>query len=1031
MSRTASDEARRWSVEFGSSAADAGRLITNALAVTEVISTLVGGNEIQWLSSGRGGHGTELLEPSAVEASLSGSFRFVELSASEPGLRPPQLGALHAILAHRSTESAWPATIVMPTGTGKTETMLSVYCHSPCRTLIVVPSDALRTQTAMKFATLGLLPEVGAVAGEFRCPSVLLLRSALGTAAEVDASVGQANVVVATAQVLSGCDASATARLVQLCDRLFVDEAHHVAARTWRDIAAAFDGKEVVQFTATPYREDGRHVEGSIVYAYPLRLAQQHDLFARINYHSVVDLTDPDRALAKAAVEHLRRDLDLGLDHRLMARVSSVSRARAVIEIYEELASDLGPVRLDTGVADAVRAKRRAALIAGDSKIVVCVNMLGEGFDLPQLKVAAIHDPQRSLAVTLQFIGRFTRTGGGELGEASAFVPLQTSGIDPRLRRLYGEDADWNEVIQDVTEHAVGYEKQRSDFERRFSSLPREVAIRSIHPKMSTVTYRATSPMGWDPDRIYDLFEGRLLTRKLGINDVDKVLWWVSEEAIPVRWGDFSSFSELVHHLYVVHVDSCNGFLYVNSTNNDSLHEEIAEAVGGPSTYLVRGESVYRILSRVERRVPTNVGLLDAVSRTRRFSMHVGQDVLAAWRGEGGTKMKTNIFAHGYSDHRSVSFGASRKGRVWSHREANDIHDWVAWARQVGPVITDESIDLESVMSGFLLPEPATERPPYVPLAIEWPYELVATISEKRRLTYDGHEFALLDTELRLSDHSASGPLRFEVVTPDWSLEYEYVFDEEEPPRIVPVDQDGRVETPRGIANLGSFLTQHGLLVTFEDEIVLVEQGFMLRPSRERRLFPTDAIEVFDWHGINIKRESQGPDRDPTSIQHRTIEALAAEADWDVVLDDDGTGELADIVLLRREGEDLHLLLAHCKYSSKSVPGARIDDLYDVCGQAMKMNRAKSVPELLARRLLRRETNRQANGTTGLIVGDLDTLASIVREARYRRLRSSVAIVQPGMSRTKVTDDMRALLGGTERFLEDTFGMRLRVVASA
>ena len=393
--------------------------------------------------------------------------------------------------------------------------------------------------------------------------------------------------------------------------------------------------------------------------------------------------------------------------------------------------------------------------------------------------------------------------------------------------------------------------------------------------------------------------------------------------------------------------------------------------------------------------------------------------------------MKTNIFAHGYTDHRSVSFGASRKGRVWSHQEANDIHDWVAWARQIGPVITDESIDLESVMSGFLLPEPATERPPHVPLAIEWPYELIATISETRRLSYDGQDFALLDTELLLSNHSASGPLRFEVVTPAWSLEYEYVFDEEEPPRIVPVVQDGRVETPRGVVSLGSFLTQHGLLVTFEDEIVLVEQGFMLRPSRERRLFPTDAIEVFDWHGINIKRESQGPDRDPTSIQHRAIEAFAAEADWEVVLDDDGTGELADIALLRRDGEDLHLLLAHCKYSSKPEPGARIDDLYDVCGQAMKMNRAKSVPELLARRLLRRESKRQADGTTGLIVGDLETLTSIVREARYRRLRSSVAIVQPGMSMTKVTDDMRALLGGTERFLEDTFGMKVRVIANA
>jgi hypothetical protein len=94
------------------------------------------------------------------------------------------------------------------------------------------------------------------------------------------------------------------------------------------------------------------------------------------------------------------------------------------------------------------------------------------------------------------------------------------------------------------------------------------------------------------------------------------------------------------------------------------------------------------------------------------------------------------------------------------------------------------------------------------------------------------------------------------------------------------------------------------------------------------------------------------------------------------------------------------------------------------------MNRAKSFPELLTRRLLRRERNRQTNGTTGLVVGTLDTLATIVREARYRKLHATVVIVQPGMSKTAISEDMRALLGGTDRFLADTYGMKLRVIGS-
>ncbi|RZK75084.1 MAG: DEAD/DEAH box helicase [Rhodococcus sp. (in: high G+C Gram-positive bacteria)] len=998
--------------------------------MTAIENSDIDGNELWWLSEGRGAHAGVPQDGEAVAASLAGRFRFVEESATKAGLRRPQLGALHAILAHRSTEELEPITVVMPTGTGKTETMLAAYCHSPDRTLVVVPSDALRTQIAEKFVTLGMLPHVQAVVGDFVCPAVLVLKSGIQTVDQVQRLLACANVVVATAQALNACSQEVRSCIAKSCQRLFVDEAHHLGARTWREVVDLFGGREIVQFTATPYREDGRHLGGHIAYAYPLRLAQAHGYFARINYRSVIDLADPDRAVATAAIEQLRADIDSGLDHLLMARVRSVERAKEIIKLYEEIGPEFAPIRIDTGMAESTRRKHIDKLLNRESQIVVCVNMLGEGFDLPSLKIAAIHDPQKSLAVTLQFVGRFTRVGDESLGEASAFVPLQVAGVDERLRKLYGEDADWNEVIRDLTEHGVGQEQDRTDFELAFGSVPCEVAMRSIHPKMSTVTYQSTKSLTWNPERIYDLFEDRLLTTRLGINNKDRVVWWVSREATPVRWGDFASFNELVHHLHVVHVDDAGGFLYINSSNNDSMHEDIAKAIGGDDVALVKGETVYRILSKVKRRVPTNVGLLDSVSRSRRFSMHVGQDVLHAWRGEGGTKMKTNIFAHGFSESRAVSFGASRKGRVWSHEQARDIHDWVRWTRQVGPTVTDTSISLESVMSGFLLPEPARERPPYVPLSIEWPHQLVATFSDRKKVSYNEESFSLLDTELSITNHTADQPLRFELRTPSWALEYEFEFHDDGPPRIHPVSNDGQIVTPSGTGSLTAFLTAHGLLVTFEDELILVEQGFLLRPDRERRLFPIEAIETIDWSGIDIKRESQGVARDPATIQYRAIQALSAEAEWEVVLDDDGAGELADIVLLRRIGDVLEVLLAHCKYSSGDKPGARIDDLYDVCGQSMKMNRAKSMPEMLAKRLLRREQKRQAGGKNGLISGDIATLAAIVREAHYRALNVTVAIVQPGMSKSRASEDMRALLGAADRFLVETHGMSLRVIAS-
>ena len=87
--------------------------------MTNVSRRRVAQNEVWWLAEGPGAHGVEPRSPEEVSASLRGRFAFVEETTDKPGLRSPQLGALHAILAHRSMETNEPITIVMPTGTGK------------------------------------------------------------------------------------------------------------------------------------------------------------------------------------------------------------------------------------------------------------------------------------------------------------------------------------------------------------------------------------------------------------------------------------------------------------------------------------------------------------------------------------------------------------------------------------------------------------------------------------------------------------------------------------------------------------------------------------------------------------------------------------------------------------------------------------------------------------------------------------------------------------------------------------------------
>ena len=57
---------------------------------------------------------------------------------------------------------------------------------------------------------------------------------------------------------------------------------------------------------------------------YPLKTAQQDGYFKPISFEPVfeIDDEDGDKAIAKAAVDRLKKDLKAGLNHLVMARCS-------------------------------------------------------------------------------------------------------------------------------------------------------------------------------------------------------------------------------------------------------------------------------------------------------------------------------------------------------------------------------------------------------------------------------------------------------------------------------------------------------------------------------------------------------------------------------------------------------------------------------------------------------------------------------------------------------------------------------------
>ena len=143
------------------------------------------------------------MDPSDVVATLPATATLRIQDDGAPGLRRPQYGAVHSLLGYWTTDPKLPATVVMPTGTGKTDAVVTaLVAQRVPRLLVIVPSDALRDQFTQKLETLGVLPELGLVNDAVARPVVGRLFGRLEDEGDASALARACNVVVSTPRAL-------------------------------------------------------------------------------------------------------------------------------------------------------------------------------------------------------------------------------------------------------------------------------------------------------------------------------------------------------------------------------------------------------------------------------------------------------------------------------------------------------------------------------------------------------------------------------------------------------------------------------------------------------------------------------------------------------------------------------------------------------------------------------------------------------------------------------------------------------------
>ena len=164
-------------------------------------------------------------------------------------------------------------------------------------------------------------------------------------------------------------------------------------------------------------------------------------------------------------------------DHILMARCGTIAKADAVFELYKPYERHQ-PVLIHSRMKASEREAAKQKVKESTLQIHWCVDMFGEGFDLPNLKIAAFHDIRKGLAITLQFAGRFTRTHrDNNLGNATFIANTGEVAVREALKDLYKQNSDWSHLLPMLSQSAIQSEQDLAELLRAFPTASAQLSL--------------------------------------------------------------------------------------------------------------------------------------------------------------------------------------------------------------------------------------------------------------------------------------------------------------------------------------------------------------------------------------------------------------------------------------------------------------------------------------------------------------------------------------------------------------------------
>lgn len=909
-------------------------------------------------------------------------------SEESPGLRNAQLGAIHAIASFQTLHKKSAGIVVMPTGSGKTAVlMMTPYITQAVKVLIVTPSTMVRGQIFEEFAGLITLRKSRVFEDTVTTPVVYELKCLY--AEELQANIENADVIVASPQCALSLSEST---INEQFDLVLIDEAHHVPAVTWQQILLNMKFANRILFTATPFRMDRKDISGEIIYTYPLSMAYRDGIFGEIQYIPIEAAPEKDKLIAKEAERILLNDRQKGLEHYLMVRTDTKENAKRLEDLYGEETS-LHLKRIDSSMS--YRTIKLCIKELKEKKIdgIICVDMLGEGFDFPNLKIAAVHAPHKSLASALQFIGRFARTNAENIGVAK-FIAMNDDELVIENYKLYVSDAIWQEIIIDMSERKIHREEAiKKNIEKyvRSDGTPIDDEAISLHALRPNCHAKIFYISGFNINSSFpDMYRIDNVYRNLGDNTVIGIC---AHRERPI-WSETDQVLDIQNLLYIVHYQTETSLLFIYSQlKNDADYESIAKAFTTDFEKVPRNE-IHRVLGELHEFEMFNTGMQNRFAENgESYRIYAGSNVADSIDPVTGKMYAAgHVFCKAISAETPITIGYSSGSKIWSSSYLT-IPEYVQWCNDNGTKIANSRMIVRTNTNYDYMPMPRRLE--------AFPTEIFFCFFSDR--TYTSPPVLMRNTDstnVILTD--ASIYIDLEKIADD-RKSIDVVISLEEYTDRITYNTDGSylcdkptilLKDGKNRITLVDYLNNNPLLFKTTNDSTI--EGFEIcTGAPDAVVYSTDNISSLDWNKYNTDISLEfGEDRNGKKAIQTVMHDMLVEKDsFDYLIYDHGSGEIADYITIKENDQSLETVLYHAKAMKGISFNSDVGDIYEVTQQAVK-----SIIWLKSGGwLLEKIKSRRKGGHCIFQKGEFNELEKAFKQ--NKRFTAKIVVVQPAVNK--------------------------------